>query len=197
MRVRERLPSATFPFVGAVVLLGANLLPLVGADLPKTTASLYRFAVEHLGSPIFGLGDRLVDDEEFSEPPLVFELPDDDVRARLAVDARSVLLGNVWSIAFGFVNRLGLGVLAVSGLALDDGTRRGSPAVCCCVSSASRSDWSPRPASATRWRVPLSSCSGRSCCSRSARSSGPRSPGSDPLRGSTDRSRRRSSGPHR
>jgi hypothetical protein len=95
-----------------------GLVILSGVVLAKTTASLYRFYVEHVGTPILGLGDRLVDDEDFSEPPPELELPDDDVQARVTVSGKSVLLGSVWSIAFGFVNRLGLGVLALSGFAV-------------------------------------------------------------------------------
>lgn len=95
-----------------------GLVILSGVVLAKTVASLYRFYVEHVGTPIIGLGDRLVDDEDFSEPPPELELPDDDVQARVSVSATSVLLGSIWSIAFGFANRLGLGVLALSGFAV-------------------------------------------------------------------------------
>jgi hypothetical protein len=98
-----------------------GLLLLVGVVLAKTAASLYRFAVEHLGTSTLGFVDRLVDDEAFSEPPPELELPDDDVRARVGVSAKSVLLGSVWAIAFGFANRLGIGVLALSGLAFTTG----------------------------------------------------------------------------
>jgi hypothetical protein len=95
-----------------------GLLILVGVVLAKTTASLYRFFAERIGTPILGLGDRLVADENFSEPPPELELPDAEVQARVSVSTRSVFLGSIWSIAFGFANRLGLGVLAFSGLAV-------------------------------------------------------------------------------
>ncbi|WP_236639878.1 DUF6498-containing protein [Salinigranum halophilum] len=95
-----------------------GLLILVGVVLAKTAASLYRFYVEHLGTPLLGLGDRLVDDEDLSEPPPELDPPESEVQARVAVSATSVLLGSIWSIAFGFANRLGLGVLALSGLAI-------------------------------------------------------------------------------
>jgi hypothetical protein len=91
---------------------------LVGAVLAKATASLYRFYVEHVGTPILRLGDRLIDDEDLSEPPPELDLPDAEVRARVTASAKSVLLGSVWSIAFGFANRFGLGVLALSGFAI-------------------------------------------------------------------------------
>ncbi|WP_240137540.1 DUF6498-containing protein [Salinigranum salinum] len=95
-----------------------GLLILVGVVLAKTTASLYRFFVEHIGTPMLGVGDRLVDDENFSEPPPELELPVAEVQTRVSVSAKSVLLGSIWSIAFGFATRLGLGVLAFSGLAV-------------------------------------------------------------------------------
>jgi hypothetical protein len=95
-----------------------GLVLLVGVVLAKASLSLYRFYVEHVGTPALRIGERLLDDEELSEPPPELELPDDDVEARVGVSARSVLLGSVWSIAFGFANRLGLGVLALSGLAI-------------------------------------------------------------------------------
>jgi len=95
-----------------------GLLILVGVVLAKATASLYRFYVEHVGTPILRLGDRLVDDEDLSEPPPELDLPDAERRARVTVSAKSVLLGSVWSIAFGFASRFGLGVLALSGLAI-------------------------------------------------------------------------------
>ena len=95
-----------------------GLLLLVGVVLAKATVSLYRFYVEHVGTPILRLGDRLVDDEAFSEPPPELDLPDEAVRARVSVSAKSVLLGSVWSIVFGFASRFGLGVLALSGLAV-------------------------------------------------------------------------------
>jgi hypothetical protein len=94
-----------------------GLLILVSVILAKTTASLYRFYVEHVGTPILGLGDRLVD-EDASEPPPELDLPDTDVQARVTVSAKSVLLGSVWSIAYGFANQLGLGALAFLGLAV-------------------------------------------------------------------------------
>ncbi|WP_380676489.1 DUF6498-containing protein [Salinigranum sp. GCM10025319] len=95
-----------------------GLVILIGVVLLKTTASLYRFYVEHVGTPILGLGDRLVDDEDSSEPPPELELPGTDVQARVTVSATSVLLGSVWSIAFGFANQFGLGALVFLGLAV-------------------------------------------------------------------------------
>ncbi len=95
-----------------------GLLVLVGVVVGKASLSLYRFYVEHVGTPILRIGDRLLDDDGLGEPPPELELPDEGVQARVGVNARSVLLGSVWSIAFGFANRLGLGVLALSGLAI-------------------------------------------------------------------------------
>jgi hypothetical protein len=94
-----------------------GLLTLVSVVLAKTTASLYRLSLEHVGTPIIGPGDRLVD-EDASEPPPELELPEVEVQARVSVSATSVLLGSVWSVAFGFANRLGLGALAFLGLAV-------------------------------------------------------------------------------
>jgi hypothetical protein len=97
-----------------------GLLILVGVVLAKTTASLYRFYVEHIGAPIFGLelGDRLVGDEDVSEPPPELDLPEAEVKARVPVSPKSVILGSIWSIAFGFATRLGLGAVAFLGLGL-------------------------------------------------------------------------------
>jgi len=109
------LPLALFATGGGRT---GGLLILVGVVLGKSAASLYRFYVEHIGRPVFGIGDWFEADENLSEPPPEIELPDDDVQARVSVSAKSVLLGSLWAIAYGFANRLGLGALVVTGFAL-------------------------------------------------------------------------------
>ncbi|MDS0284517.1 DUF6498-containing protein [Haloarcula onubensis] len=109
------LPLALFATGGGRT---GGLVILVGVVLGKSAASLYRFYVEHIGRPVFGLGDWFETDENLSEPPPEIDLPDDDVQARVTVSAKSVLLGSIWAIAYGFANRLGLGALVVTGFAI-------------------------------------------------------------------------------
>ncbi|WP_284010454.1 DUF6498-containing protein [Haloarcula pelagica] len=108
------LPLALFATDGGRT---GGLVILVGVVLGKSSASLYRFYVEHIGTPVLGTGDWFEAEENLSEPPPEIELPDDAVQARVSVSAKSVLLGSLWAIAYGFANRLGLGSLVVTGFA--------------------------------------------------------------------------------
>ncbi|SEA06449.1 hypothetical protein SAMN04488065_1654 [Haloplanus vescus] len=92
-----------------------SLALLVGVVLVKAAVSAYRFYADHVGEPLVQLGERFTADA--SEPPPELDLPDAPVRGRVGVDARSVLLGSVWAVAFGFATRFGMGSLVVAGFA--------------------------------------------------------------------------------
>ena len=89
---------------------------LVGVVVAKAAISAYRFYADHVGEPILRLGERFAAD--VSEPPPELELPDAPVRGRVEVDARSVLLGSIWAVAFGFATRFGMGSVVVTGFAV-------------------------------------------------------------------------------
>ena len=108
-----RTPAQLSLVVVSVGLLAAvdsragGLLILSLVVVTKTTVSMYQFYAEHVGTPIFQLRDRLLGDEPDSEPPPELDLPNAEVSGRVTVDARSVLLGSVGAVVFGFVNRIG------------------------------------------------------------------------------------------
>ena len=95
-----------------------GLVVLAGAVIVKTGVSASRFYADRVGRSILHLGERFGADADLSEPPPEPDVPDADVIARVAADRRSVLLGSVGAIGFGFVHRLGLGALAAFGFAL-------------------------------------------------------------------------------
>jgi len=109
------LPLALFATGGGRT---GGLVILVGVVLGKSAASLYRLYGEHSGRPVCELGDWFETDASLSEPPPEIDLPDEAVRARVTVSAKSALLGGLWAIAYGFANRLGLGMLAATGFAV-------------------------------------------------------------------------------
>jgi hypothetical protein len=116
-----RTPAQLGVVVLSVGLLAADgrsggLALLFGVVTAKAGASAYRFYADHVGQPRRRLGE-LFDGRETSEPPPELDLPDAAVRGRVTVDTRSVLLGSVWAIAFGFATRLGLGALVLLGFA--------------------------------------------------------------------------------
>lgn len=108
-------------FLGSAGARASGLLVLTLVVVAKTAASVYRYYVEHVGTPILRLGERLLDDRATSEPPPELALPDAEVSARVTVDARSVLLGSTGAILFGFANRVGLLALAFLGFAVVGG----------------------------------------------------------------------------
>ena len=98
----------------------SGILVLLAVVLAKTTLSAYRFYVEHVGTPVLSLSERFFGGDD-SEPPPELDLPDADVRARVTVDAKPVLLGSLWAVAYGFASRVGLATLALLGLSLAAG----------------------------------------------------------------------------
>ncbi|MDQ2054681.1 DUF6498-containing protein [Halobellus sp. H-GB7] len=119
-----RTPAQLSLVVVSVGLLAAaesrasGLLILALVVAAKTTVSMYQFYVEHVGTPILRLRERLFDDGTDSEPPPELDLPNADVSGRVTADARAVLLGSVGAIAFGFVNRVGFLTLVFLVLAI-------------------------------------------------------------------------------
>ena len=116
-----RTPAQLGVVVLSVGLLAADgrsggLALLFGVVVAKAAASAYRFYTDHVGAPAFRLGEHFETDA--SEPPPELDLPEAPVRGRVTVDARSVLLGSVWAIAFGFATRIGLATLAALGFAV-------------------------------------------------------------------------------
>ncbi|WP_435183449.1 DUF6498-containing protein [Halobellus sp. EA9] len=105
----------------SLVVFSVGLLAGTGADgragglavlalvvIAKTATSTYRYYTEHVGRSPVRLGEWLPDGPRDSEPPPELDLPDAEVTDRVAVDARSVLLGSVGAVLFGFANRVGL-----------------------------------------------------------------------------------------
>ncbi len=118
-----RTPAQLGLVVGTLGWLGiggrpGGLVALAGAVLAKTGASAHRFYADHVGRPILRLGERFGTDADLSEPPPELESPDAPVRARVGADSRSVLLGSIGAIGFGFANRVGFATLAGFGFAL-------------------------------------------------------------------------------
>ncbi|SFR65564.1 hypothetical protein SAMN04488124_3206 [Halogeometricum limi] len=98
-----------------------SLFLLVLAVLSKTLVSVFGFYAQRVENPLFGLGDRLFDEEEFREPPPEIELPDAAIDGRVRVARTPVVLTSLPYIAFGFASRPGLFVLCLFALALISG----------------------------------------------------------------------------
>ncbi|MDS0295319.1 DUF6498-containing protein [Halogeometricum luteum] len=117
----------TFSLVGVGLLTvgssgsDANLLLFVVAVLGKTLVSVYSFYAERVEQPLFGLGDRLLDEAEVRETPPEIDLPDAPVDARVRVARTPVILTSLPYIVFGFASQLGVIVLCLFVLALTSG----------------------------------------------------------------------------
>ncbi|WP_299334957.1 DUF6498-containing protein [Haloplanus sp.] len=93
-----------------------GLFLLTGIVIAKTAASVYRIVTEHTDLPVPAVIEGAVDGNH-TEPLPDVDAPEGPVLGRASVDTAPVLLGSLPMVAFGFVHRSTLAILAALTLA--------------------------------------------------------------------------------
>ncbi|WP_235271442.1 DUF6498-containing protein [Halorubrum saccharovorum] len=112
-----RTPTQLTLIVMLLVMLGAaggqemGFVLLVGFIGAKTAIAISEVSTDRLGAVIRRLVERLGDDADLSRPQPELDLPDETVQARVTVSPKSVLLGSLSAVGFGFANHVGILVI--------------------------------------------------------------------------------------